>query len=94
MLKLPAMNLKARWVFAFVVLMGGWAGSVIYQPILIGPEGEALVMPTPTILPQNPAEVGWFQLGLSITQGAGFVLAAFVILAVYLWARKMTRGGS
>lgn len=91
MLKLPAMNFKAGWI-VIVVIVFVFTGIAAVTTEAVTPDRVISFVPTPTVLPPNPAEIGWFQLGLNMTQGAGFIVAAFLFVGAYLWARKMMRG--
>jgi hypothetical protein len=56
------------------------------EPQAVAPVSTAI--PTPTLLPPNPASVTMTRLGFSIVQGMVFVLVAFMIIGIYGASRR------
>jgi len=81
--------------------LGGFFLILLILLVLFAPGGFAVpvsaatpvggLLNTPTPLPPNPAALDRFDLALSAAQGAGFVLALFLIFGIYLALRGLLR---
>ncbi len=63
----------------------------LQQPTEVKPTATAAVYPTPTDLPDNPAQITPVRLGFSLVQGAAFTIVSFVLLGIYLVLRAIRR---
>jgi len=67
--------------------------NVVQQPVEIKSTATVASYPTPTNLPDNPAQVTSVRLIFSLVQGATFTVILFVLLGIYLGLRAIRRRG-
>jgi hypothetical protein len=86
-------NLRVRNYSPVETSTPGASVNFISQPTQIAPTQTAAAYPTPTNLPDNPAQVTSMKLAFSLVQGAAFTAIIFILLGIYLGLRAIRRRG-
>ena len=86
-------NLRVRNYSQVETATPGTSVNIIQQPVEIQSTATVAPYPTPTNLPDNPAQVTSVRLIFSLVQGATITLIFFVLLGIYLGLRTMRRRG-
>jgi hypothetical protein len=86
-------NLRVRNYSPVETATPGLSTNPTGKPTEIKPTATLAVYPTPTDLPENPAQVDSMRLSFSLVRGAAFAVIFFVLLGIYLGLRAIRRGG-
>jgi len=86
-------NLRVRNYSPVETSTPGPLTTLIQQPTEVKSTPTAVVYPTPTDLPDNPAQVTSVRLAISLVQGAAFTAIVFVLMGIYLMLRAIRRCG-
>jgi hypothetical protein len=86
-------NLRVRNYSPVETSTPGASVNLVQQPTEIAPTPTAAANPTPTNLPDNPAQVTSMKLAFSLVQGAAFTAIIFILLGIYLGLRAIRRRG-
>ena len=91
--ELTVANLRVRNYSPVETSTPGASVNLVSQPTQIAPTQTAATYPTPTNLPDNPAQVTSMKLAFSLVQGAVFTAIIFILLGIYLGLRAIRRRG-
>lgn len=86
-------NLRVRNYSPVETATPGPSTDLVQQPTEVKLTPTAATLPTPTNLPDNPAQVTSMRLVISLVQGAAFTIIIFVLLGIYLGLRAIRRRG-
>ena len=86
-------NLRVRNYSPVETATPGLPENLTVQPTESKPTSTVAAYPTPTNLPDNPAQVTSMRLVFSLIQGTAFAVTLFVLLGIYLVLRAIRRRG-